>query len=107
MDFKAKITNKYPHLKDNEELVDGLIDKAKMFYFALRYPSLPNVSEETHPIETFFEEQWILSACDEMIERLGFSSALAYRENGVSWSFANTQLSLTLINLVKPIAGVV
>jgi hypothetical protein len=105
MDFNEKVKNKYPYLEDN--LVEDVVNKAKMFYFALRYPCLPNISEETHPIETFFEEQWILSACDEFIERLGFSSALAYRENGVSWSLDNAQLSATLIGLVKPIASVI
>lgn len=105
MDFNVKIKNKYPYLDDN--LVEDVVNKAKMFYYALRYPCLPNACEETHPIETFFEVQWILSACEEMIERLGFTSALAYRENGVSWSLDNAQLSIALISLVQPIASVI
>ena len=105
MDFNEKVKNKYPYLEDN--LVEGVVNKAKMFYFALRYPCLPNISEETHPITSFVEINWVLSACDEIIERLGFSSAIAYRENGLSWSLDNAQISSTLMSLVKPIAGTI
>ena len=107
MDFNDIIAKKYPHLGDNKELVDGIVNKAKMFYYALRYPCLPLVNEEEHPIKSFFDQNWVLSACDEIIERLGFTSALAYRENGISWSFDNAQLSATLMSLVKPVAGTI
>ena len=105
MDFNEKVKTKYPYLEDN--LIEDVVNKAKMFYYALRYPCLPNISEETHPITSFFEINWVLSACDEIIERLGFSSAIAYRENGLSWSIDNAQISSTLMSLVKPIAGTI
>lgn len=105
MDFIAQVQTKYPYLKMGD--VVEIVDKAKMFYFALQYPCEPMASEETHPIDTFISQRWVLSACDELIERLGFSSVVAYKENGVSWSFDNAQLSDRLCNLIKPIIGVV
>jgi hypothetical protein len=48
-----------------------------------------------------------LSACDEIIERLGFNSAVGYKENGVSWSFDGAQLSNKLCSLVTPISSVI
>ena len=105
MDFIAELTTKYPYLTMEDAF--EIVQKAKMFYFALKYPCSPNASEETNPIDSFVGKRWILSACDELIERLGFNSALAYKENGVSWSFDNAQLSDRLCSLIKPTIGVV
>ena len=107
MDFIVQVQNKYPHLKNDTPLVSAIVDKAKMFYYALQYPCDPNASEMTRPISTFVGQRWILSACDELIERLGFNSAVAYKENGVQWSFDNAQLSDRLCNLIKPVIGVI
>lgn len=105
MDFIAQVQTKYPYL--TVEDITEIVEKAKMFYFGLQYPCEPMASETTHPIDTFMAQRWVLSACDELIERLGFSSVVAYKENGVSWSFDNAQLSDKLCNLIKPIIGVV
>lgn len=107
MDFVEKVKTKYPYLKNDTELATAIVDKAKMFYYALQYPCNPTASEETHPIDTFVAQNWVLSACDELMERLGFSSAVAYKENGVSWSLDGAQLSDRLCGLIKPIIGVV
>ena len=105
MDFVAQIKTKYAWLKEDDVL--HIVKKAKMIYYGLRYPCLPSISEEDHPIYGFFEENWILSACEELVERLGFNTAIGYKENGVSWTFDGAQLSDRLCNLVSPIAGVI
>lgn len=105
MDFVTTIKTKYPHLDKTD--VEQIVDKATMFYYALRYPCDLNVSKETKPINSFMAERWILSACDEIIERLGFNSATAYHENGLSWTFDGAELSDRLCNLIKPIAQIV
>ena len=104
MYFVAKVTQKYPYL-DNSDVV-SIVDKAKMFYYAIKYPCEPNASEDTRPIVSFVAKTWILSACDELIERLGFNTALGYKENGISWTFDGAYLSERLINLIKPVVGV-
>lgn len=105
MDFVAQVQTKYDYLTI-EDVVE-IVEKAKMFYFGLQYPCEPMASEETHPINTFLGQRWILAACDELIERLGFSSVVAYKENGVSWSFDSAQLSDKLCSLIKPIISVI
>lgn len=105
MDFFARIKAKYSWLGDND--VEDIVNRAKMFYFNLAYPCDMSVDEMTHPIVGIRAENWILTACDEMIERLGFSSALGYRENGVSWTFDNCHLSKFLISQIPPVVGVV
>ena len=105
MDFIVEVKNKYSYLKDND--IQSIVNRAKMFYYGAMFPCEPYISEETRPIDTFFGQQWILSACDELIERLGFSSAIGYRENSISWTFDNAHLSDRLMNLIKPTIGVI
>ena len=105
MDFIAKVKSKYPWLSVEE--CSDIVFKAKMFYYGLKYPFEPFLTEADRPITGFFTENWILSACDELVERLGFNSAVGYRENGVNWTFDGAQLSDRLVSLIKPIVGVI
>jgi hypothetical protein len=104
-DFNAIVQSKYAWLSYND--AEAIVNKAKMFYYNLRYPADLSVDETSKKISGFRNEQWILSACDEIIERLGFSSAIGYRENGVTWSFDNTHLSSFLISQIQPIMGTI
>lgn len=105
MDFNAEVQAKYTYMSDED--VTRIVNKAKMFFYNLSYPADKSIDETTRPIASPRDEWWILAACDEIIERLGFSSALSYRENGVSWTFDNVGLSKTLVSLLMPQAGVV
>lgn len=105
MDFIAEVKTKYPHLTTQD--VATIVNKAKMFYYRAMYPCDPNADETNNPITTFSGQQWILAACDEFVERLGFTSAIAYRENGVAWTFDNAQLSKGLLNMIMPTIGVI
>ena len=105
MDFVEKISTKYPYL--GKEDISDIVNKAKMFYYCLRYPCDLNANEETRPISSFVATNWVLSACEEMIERLGFNSATGYRENGISWEFDQAELSQKLCDSIKPVAGVI
>ena len=107
MDFEREVREKYPHFANDERLIKGLVAKAKMFFYGLRYPNEPLLTEEDRPIIGFFFQQWILSAIDEMVERLGFNSTVGYRENGTTWSLDGAQLSNRLVNLIVPVVGVI
>lgn len=107
MDFENEVLEKYPHFANNNRLVKSLVARAKMFYYGLKYPNEPLVNEKDRPIIGFVAQQWILSAVDEMVERLGFTSAVAYRENGTTWSLDGAQLSNRLVNLIVPTIGVI
>lgn len=104
MDITARVKSKYSWLSDND--ANSIVDRAKMFYYNLAYPADMSVDEQTHPIVGFRTEQWILTACDEIVERLGFNSALGYKENGISWTFDNCHLSNFLVMQVPPVVGV-
>lgn len=105
MDFATYIKNKYSWLSDED--ISLIVNKAKMIYYGLRYPCDDILFEDDKPIHGFFEENWVLSACEEIVDRLGFNTAIGYKENGVSWTFDGAQISNRLCNLVKPIARVI
>lgn len=105
MDFVTRVHEKYGYLPLEE--IARIVEKAKFFYYALSYPCDATIDEETHPIKGFRAEQWVLAACDEIIERNGLNSALGYRENGISWSFDSAELSTRLINMITPVVTVV
>lgn len=100
MEFVEKVKTKYPYLSENDAL--AIVDRAKMFYYSLKFPFSHDIDENSHPITAFVEKNWIMSACEELIERLGFNSAVSYRENGVSWSFDGAQISDRLASLIVP-----
>lgn len=103
MDFASQLRNSYPYLTAEDAV--RIVKRAKMYYYGRKYPYEPSADDKTRPITTFKDQMWILEACDELVERLGFSSATAYRENGVSWTFDNAKLSRTLLSQIIPIAG--
>lgn len=105
MDFIAKVKSKYPYLTTED--TSDIVDKAKMFYYSLKFPCEPYLTETDRPISTFVGQQWVLAACEELIERLGFNSAVGYRENGVTWTFDNAELSERLVSMIKPTIGVI
>ena len=105
MDFVTRVHSRYTYLPLEE--VASIVEKAKMFYYQYSYPCDETADETTKPIKGFRAEQWILAACDEIIERLGFSSALGYRENGVTWTFDGAELSDSLRNMITPVATIV
>lgn len=105
MDFIAEVKRKYPYLTIQD--VNNIVNKAKMFYYSLKYPCEPFFHESQYPISDFIGEQWVLAACEELVERLGFSSSVGYRENGMNWSFDGAELSDRLVSLIKPTIGVI
>lgn len=105
MNIIAMLKTKYPYMSDED--IDTIVNKAKMFYLAIKFPCEPDVSEETRPITSFVAQNWVLAACDELIEKFGFNSVTGYKENGVSWTFDNAEISDRLIHMITPTIGVI
>lgn len=105
MEFVMHIKNKYPHISTDD--AKNIADRAKMFYFGLQYPCEPYADETTRPIQTFFAKQWIMLACEEIVDRMGISSVVSYRENGMSFDFKAAHLSDRLCGMITPIVGVI
>lgn len=102
--FGQTVHTKYPYI--SAEDVSAIVDKAKAIYYFAKFPCEADADETTRPIKYYRDKVWINMACEEYVERLGFTSVTAYKENGVSWNFDSAHLSDRLIGLLKPIVGV-
>lgn len=104
MDYIKYFEKKYPHLdKEDIELLEG---QAKEILIHLLFKSQYKITDAQK--EYAYEEYkyWILRCMQEMVERAGMTSAIAYKENGISITFSQEQLSLALRNEIVPIVGV-
>lgn len=105
MDYLYYFKRKYPHIEHYDlEILEG---SAKEILCHLLFKSSKKVSNEDK--EYAYEEHkfWILRAMQEMIERIGATSAISYSENGVSITFGQEQLSTALLNEIVPFTRVI
>jgi hypothetical protein len=99
MELCAEIRTRYPHL--SKEDVEKIAEKAKYIYYRCKFPHQDN-PEKDHPINTFLAKQDVLQIADELVERLGFNTAIGYRENGITWSFDDAWISKFTQRLITP-----
>lgn len=102
MDYYTYIKGKYAYLSNED--IDLLIESAKEVLFNLLYPFNVSIDLNDFTVPKRYT-MWVLRAVIEMIERAGISSATAYKENGLSFSFDRSQLSYGLISEITPKAG--
>lgn len=103
MDYQNYFKKKYPHIDYSDlEVLEGT---AKEILCHLLFKSSKRISKEDK--DYAFEEYkyWILRCMQEMIERMGITSAISYSENGISIRFGSEQLSNELINEIVPFAS--
>lgn len=101
----TSVQTKYPYLTSEETI--ELVENAKGWFYALRYPCRPNISEETQPIVSYMDIWCVKRLCDEIAQRNGFNTAIGYRENGIQFTFDGAWISESLKMAIVPIAGVV
>lgn len=99
------VKTKYSYLSDTE--LNELVENAKGWFFALRYPCEPNVNEQTRPIVSFMDIWAVKTICDEIAQRNGFNTSLGYRENGIQFTFDSAWISESVKKAIMPIVGVV
>ena len=100
MDFCAEFSVRYPHITEIED-VERIVNKAKFIYYASKFPHETS-PEKDHPIKTFMQKEAFWQIADELIDKLGFNSALGYSENGMSWSFDDAWISRFTQKLLTP-----
>jgi len=100
---KAFIQNKYNHLSDDD--VSSIYDIALAIYLSLSYPFDKSILDI--PESDLRDMWWIQQCMIEIIERDGISSAIAYKENGLSLNFDSSYISSFLKNSIIPKAGVI
>lgn len=101
MDYLNYFKRKYPYIEDDD--LDIMEDTAKEILIHLLFKSTYNVSENQKEVAYERNKYWIMRCMQEMIERSGMTSAISYRENGLSISYSREQLSQALIDEIVPI----
>lgn len=101
MDYQSYFKKKYSHIEYNDLIV--LEGTAKEILCHLLFKSTKRVSNEDKSYAYEEYKFWILRCMQEMIERMGMTSAVSYSENGISIRFGSEQLSSSLINEIVPI----
>jgi len=103
IELETYMARKYPYLSADDR--EDIINSAKMFYYSLRFPCLPDIDETIYPIAGK-NIIWCEKACDEIVERLGVGSAISYQENSISIKLDSAELSDRLCNMIIPEAGI-
>ena len=105
MDLKTAIKGKYDYLSDDE--VEMLINKSKAIAIDQLYPGDLSVNYLNFDWTNPRYEMWLLDCVDEIVSRAGMSNVLAYRENGMSWTFDRAGVSQALLDRLPRIARAV
>lgn len=102
MDIQAEVERKYSYMDEDD--ITRLINKAKAICIDKLYPSNLSINYTNFNWGNPRFEQWILDCVDEIVERAGMSSVVAYKENGMSWSFDRAGVSQALLDRLPSIA---
>ena len=103
VNYFEKLKKQYPHLQD--DIIQDVIDSAKEILIHLLFPSklIPSSSQEELAYKS--HQYWILRASKDLISRNGLENVLSYKENGLSITFSQDQLSEQLIKEITPVMG--
>lgn len=102
MDFEVAVKTKYEYLSDYE--VTMLVNKAKSICVEYLYPADLSINYLNFDWSNHRFDMWILDCVDELVERSGMSSVVAYKENGMSWTFDRVGVSQALLDRLPRIA---
>lgn len=106
MDFGEKIIAKYPYLTNDD--IESLVNRAKSICIEQVYPADLSINYANFDWDGNARyDMWILDCVDELIERAGISTVLAYKENGMSWTFDRAGVSQALLDRLPRMARAV
>lgn len=103
VDYFTKLKKQYPHLQD--DTIQDVIDSAKEILIHLLFPSTLIPSSSQEKLASQSHKYWILRAAKDLISRNGLENVLSYKENGLSITFSQDQLSEQLIKEITPVMG--
>ena len=102
--IKLSIKTQYDYLTDEE--VDTCYNLALSDFVMLKYPSENNRPAIEKIDIDFYTSQWIYARMLDILGRAGGTSVTAYRENGVSFTYASSYIDPSLVAQIMPKASV-
>lgn len=97
---KRRIKTTYEYLSDED--IETCYDMALHDFVRLSYPSENNRPDAQSIDIDFMKAEWIYSRMLDILNRAGGTNLTAYRENGVSWSYAGSYIDPTLALQIMP-----
>ena len=102
--IKLQIKQKYDYLTTDE--VDTCYNLALGDFARLTYPSANNRPSVENIAIDFYTSQWIYARMLDILDRAGGTSVTAYKENGISFTYAASYIDPSLVAQIMPKASV-
>lgn len=102
--IKSQVRQKYDYLSYEE--INTCYNLALSDFVRLTYPSTNNrPTIEKFDID-FYASQWIYARMLDILGRAGGTSVTAYKENGISFTYAASYIDPSLVAQIMPKASV-
>ena len=102
--IKAQVRNKYDYLSFEE--INTCYNLALSDFIRLTYPSSNNRPAIDKLDIDFYTSQWIYARMLDILSRAGGTSVTAYKENGISFTYASSYIDPSLVAQIMPKASV-
>lgn len=102
--IKARVRRQYDYLTMDE--INTCYDLALHDFVRLAYPSSNNRPAVEKLDIDFYTSQWIYARMIDILGRAGGTSVTAYKENGISFTYAASYIDPSLVAQIMPKASV-
>ena len=102
--IKAQVRQKYDYLSLEE--INTCYNLALSDYVRLTYPSSNNRPAIEKLDIDFYTSQWIYARMLDILGRAGGTNVTAYKENGISFTYASSYIDPSLVAQIMPKASV-
>lgn len=102
--IKTNIKIEYEWLSDED--VQKTYDMALSDYLLIKYPSDNNRPSVDNVVLDFVTTQWLYKRMVDILSRGGGLNVTSYKENGLSWTYAGSNIDPVLVASLMPKASV-
>lgn len=102
--IKAQVKQKYDYLSFEE--ISTCYNLALSDFVRLKYPSDNNRPALDKLDIDFYISQWIYARMLDILGRAGGTNVTAYKENGISFTYASSYIDPSLVAQIMPKASV-
>ena len=102
--IKINIKNEYEWLSDTD--VQKTYNMALGDYLLIKYPSDNNRPAVENVELDFVALQWLYKRMVDILGRAGGINVTSYKENGLSWTYASSNIDPVLVAEIMPKASV-
>ena len=98
--IKSGLQLKYSYIKP--EHIEQCYNMALHDFIRLRYPSDNNRPNEKDVNLDFLTSQWIIARMEDILSRVGGTNITSYKENGISLTYAASNIDPFLASQIMP-----